>query len=88
MNNHKKTTCFTDIGDRAITSIILRIAKNELTKYFAQLAHLGINKLSLQATILKTQHLVEKLSKQLRVNNITNYQQHMPHPMKIDQIGK
>jgi hypothetical protein len=86
MNNRKKIACFTNIGDRAITSIIWRIAKNELTKYFAQEAHLGINKLSLQATILKTKHLVEKLSKQPRVNNITHYR--MPHPMKIDHIGK
>jgi hypothetical protein len=53
MSNCKKLTCFIDIGDCAMASIIWRISKNELTKYFAQEAHLGIDKLSLRTNILK-----------------------------------
>jgi hypothetical protein len=57
MNNCQELTCFIDVADLAMASIIWRSAKNELTK------HLGINKLSLRVAILRTRHLVEKLSK-------------------------
>jgi hypothetical protein len=67
MNNCQELTCFIDVADLAMASIIWRSAKNELTK------HLGINKLSLRVAILRTRHLVEKLSKWPHVGKIIHY---------------
>jgi hypothetical protein len=61
---------------------------NKLTKYYDQEAHLGLNELSLQVPILKTWHLVEKLSKQLCVGKIIHYEQCLLHFVKIDYTNK
>jgi hypothetical protein len=68
--------------------IIWRTIENKKTKYFAWEAHLIVDKLSLCATILKTRHLVENLSKQPCVGKLIHYQQCLPHPMKVEETGK
>jgi hypothetical protein len=54
--------------------IIWRIIENKQTKYSTQETHLGVDELSLKATILRTRHLVEKLSKQPRVGKFIHYE--------------
>jgi hypothetical protein len=49
------------------------LSQNEQIKYSAWEAHLGVDELSLQVAILKTKHLVEKLSKQQRVGKLIHY---------------
>jgi hypothetical protein len=63
MNNCQELTCLIDVVDRAMASIIWRSVENELTKYSAREAHFEVDKLSLRVAILRTQQLVEKLSK-------------------------
>jgi hypothetical protein len=66
MDDCQELTCFTDITNYAMTSIIWRTIENEQTKYYTRETHLGVGELSLRETILVTRHLVEKLSKQPR----------------------
>ncbi len=85
---YQELVCLTNIIDHAITFIIWRTTKNQQTKYFAQEQFLGTNKLSLWTTILRTRHLLEKLSKWPHVGELTRYQQCLPYLVKIEQIGK
>ncbi len=63
----------TNIIDYAMASIIWRTIENEQIKYFAWEAHLGVDKLSPWASILRTRHLVEKMSKWPRVGKFIHY---------------
>ncbi len=63
MDDYQELICLIDIVDCAMASIIWRIIENEQTMYFTLKAHLGVDELSLRETILRTRHLVEKLSK-------------------------
>lgn len=47
MSNYQELTCFTNAANHTMASVIWKIAKNKLTKYYAHEAHLGINELSL-----------------------------------------
>jgi hypothetical protein len=73
MDDCKELTCLTNIADYTMASIIYRTIENEQTKYYVQEAHLGVDKLFLWVAILKTRHLVEKLSKQPHVDKFTHY---------------
>jgi hypothetical protein len=63
MGNYQELVFLIDVVDCTMVFIIWRIAENDLTKYYVREVHLGIDKFSLRVAILRTWHLVEKLSK-------------------------
>jgi hypothetical protein len=60
----------------------------EFTKFQATNAHLGQYALYLQAAILHTWHLVDKLTKQPCIGNFAHYQLCLPHPVKPNWINQ
>jgi hypothetical protein len=74
MDNCQELAYFIDIANHAMASIIWRIIENRQTKYSIQEAHLGVDELSLRVAILRTRHLVEKLSKRPYVGKLIHYQ--------------
>lgn len=84
MDNCEKLLCFIDVADHAMAFIILRITKNEQTKYFSWEVHLGVDEISLRVANLKTWHLMEKLSKWPFLGKITHYQYCLSHLVKIE----
>ncbi len=75
MDHCHELTCFVDLGDCAMEAILW-------TKFQAIDAHVGQDALYLQAAILRTQHLVDKLSKQPCIGKTTHYHQCFPHLVK------
>jgi hypothetical protein len=73
MDDCQELAYLTDVVDHTMASIIWRTIENEQTKCYAQEAHLGVDELSLWIIILRTKHLVEKLSKQPRVGKFIHY---------------
>ncbi len=58
------------------------------TRDQAKDAYLGTHPLTLQVTIVKTQHLMKKLAIQSRIERQRNYQLCLPHPLKMGETQK
>jgi hypothetical protein len=63
MDDCHELACLTNVADYTMAFIIWRTIANEKTKYYARETHLKVDELSLWVVILRTKHLVEKLSK-------------------------
>ncbi len=88
MDNCHELACLIEIANHTMAFIIWRIIENRQTKYSIQEAHLGVDELSLRVAILRTRHLVEKLSKQPHVGKLIQYHQCLPHFVEMEQTGK
>ncbi len=77
----------TNLGNRAMEAITWKM-NWEFTKFQVAYAHLGQGALYLQTTILRIQHLVDKLTKRPQIGKIVHYQQCFPHPMKPNWINR
>jgi hypothetical protein len=62
MDDYHEFACLNNVANHAMASIFWRTTENEQIKYYVRKAHLGVDELSLWVAILKTRHLVEKLS--------------------------